>query len=1027
MANAVACAIAVPWLLKMLPMRETKAHQGGINLVSPLNSTAMVRQSSSCTALNVVSLSRVAMIDQRPKEEHARSLDSKWVQGHYPHQECVAESASGRSPGPVTVLMVSDHSYAWRIPGWASEVRSLLAACAIGSVSISNSSHIRAAASTAGCKYFELPPQVAANARKHASESNYDWAPNSARALAVRWRFAYARALLTQGQSVLMHDADVHFKPGGLAAFFRFSASSDLSAYDFLVQDNGARREAYDDLNWGFVWMNANSTRAAHLLGCVLDTWTHEAFQSPQGSPYYRYHARSQPRINHVLEAAITAARSRATAPRVCKLSPVFQAQLTHHMTGYPSLQHKLACAKAFGIDTGDSLHRTWHGRLGYRVPHAASVAEQATALAAAVSLGERQGYVVAVPSAVAPSGEATPFCQLFDATQLPVSRLAASIPEQMLQQHCDPAQEFSGMLQLHGEAGATSTGTFFKCLHFTSLLRLRNESSVQRHLLRMRTCNPTSAAVARTHACHTPEWSPCKPNQATACHPHENQARLADRLLTMVLSLVLVPCAIYVVAAGMPTIVSSAIITMAATATGQRSRDAAACPVASRTRRGRLVLVGLLAAGTAFAVLSWLRQTSHTSSEVHLEDEVPLTAKPTNDVGLLYVVFSGTKASDRARGFVAEATASCVLSKRVQPLLPIALATNLQRDLSADAKRCFDVLQPIAVDCKDNATPWAPRLRALQHSPFRLTLALDAHSVACVPQLLTMLQLELTRNAFDFAVGSESMLGKPLQADYKANSTSLWPTTFPDSAASVLPHNWALLLRRGPGTDALIALWRRELRRMDWPDDQAALYNVLRRTYHRRCATTNSTPFAADSPRCVRVRSCRRQMLMLKSCHWREQPLRISRLREGFAAMKSVDKQRFGFFPRYTRTLESRELAVAVHQMRPYPWNAALEPHSDFCAALNSEPTLPRLVLQTHERSPHRVFTNRQACYLQAASLRSQLALHRAVRRVCDLLPARFVAAGSSMWNHSGHLVEPIGQFWSGMRLRRTYGPDFP
>ena len=111
----------------------------------------------------------------------------------------------------------------------------------------------------------------------------------------VRKRFIYARRLLDGGQSVLMHDADAFFRPGGLRDLLGYLGV--LGATDFAVSDNGARDEVFDDLNWGLVWMAANQ-RTISMLECLLGMWDHYAFTAKSGA-FFR---RSQPRINHLIE-----------------------------------------------------------------------------------------------------------------------------------------------------------------------------------------------------------------------------------------------------------------------------------------------------------------------------------------------------------------------------------------------------------------------------------------------------------------------------------------------------------------------------------------------------------------------------------------------------------------------------------------------------------------------------------------------------------------------------------------------------
>ena len=69
----------------------------------------------------------------------------------------------------------------------------------------------------------------------------------------VRRRFEFARRLLAEAShSVLMHDADVFFKAGGLQRFLSFLSRLGGSV-DLAVSDNHRRDEAFDDLNWPFI------------------------------------------------------------------------------------------------------------------------------------------------------------------------------------------------------------------------------------------------------------------------------------------------------------------------------------------------------------------------------------------------------------------------------------------------------------------------------------------------------------------------------------------------------------------------------------------------------------------------------------------------------------------------------------------------------------------------------------------------------------------------------------------------------
>ena len=399
--------------------------------------------------------------------------------------------------------------------------------------------------------------------------------------------------------------------------------------------------------------------------------------------------------------------------------------------------------------------------------------------------------------------------------------------------------------------------------------------------------------------------------------------------------------------------------------------------------------------------------------TEVH---EVPPVAAPSHPVGLLYVVWQNSAApASKVHSYVSEAHSSCAATRHAAPELPVALATNV----AAAHTSCFSVVQNLTLDSADLRRPWAPRLRALQASPFQLTLMLDSQAVVCARNLLPLLRRELSLDTFDVGIGIEAFLGLPRTAPPKG----MWPTAFPTSVTQLVPHNWALLLRRGRGADALIALWLRELDAQS--HDQLSLRNVLGRTEGRRCAASAEP----ERPRCVRVRSCGGdgeerpwvlRLLGLPSCRWREQPVRVARLRESFAAMLSLSKRQYGFFPRYTRALAAGEVALAVHSPHPFHWTGNVVPsngtvvrHRDVCAALNAEVNSSRLVLQMRTGAAHHVPTSRRDCYA-AADLGAVWNGSRAMRRVCDLLPAGQPAAPSQQ-----RLVEPIEQFWRRMRAR--------
>lgn len=168
---------------------------------------------------------------------------------------------------------------------------------------------------------------------------------------AVRVRFDFARQALRRGlaASILMHDADVFFRRGGLLAMARLVRS--LPHVDFALSDNGPRRsEAFEDLNWGLAWISGSATSLS-LLDCALAEWNHPAFDRPSDRPASFaafYFSRSQPRLNHILESAIAA--NGRIAPRVCTFVRRDQDKALRHMTGMAGAHAKLICARAENV-----------------------------------------------------------------------------------------------------------------------------------------------------------------------------------------------------------------------------------------------------------------------------------------------------------------------------------------------------------------------------------------------------------------------------------------------------------------------------------------------------------------------------------------------------------------------------------------------------------------------------------------------------------------------------------------------------
>ena len=240
--------------------------------------------------------------------------------------------------------------HAWRVAGWAAMARAAGSRCVLGNIESVKAAAdaLCIAAVREGCSCLRAPaPSERLRVRAEAAlkptktattdRENGDaarrgagpWSTFRPRAFAARARFAFARQVLKSSGAeagLLMHDADLVFRPGGLTTLNDFT--NDLPpVIDFAASDNGSpRRESYDDLSWGIVWMRGGSKRALNVLDCLLGEWDHPSFQLTRSrgarSLEYNpggYFTRSQPRVNHLIESSIEGATG-DLAPRVCLL-----------------------------------------------------------------------------------------------------------------------------------------------------------------------------------------------------------------------------------------------------------------------------------------------------------------------------------------------------------------------------------------------------------------------------------------------------------------------------------------------------------------------------------------------------------------------------------------------------------------------------------------------------------------------------------------------------------------------------------
>ena len=243
------------------------------------------------------------------------------------------------------------------------------------------------------------------------SRHGSSFARTGARGKSVRYRFEYAQTLLARNYSVLMLDADVFLREAGMSRLLSFIRAG-VGGHDFALMSNGRRPEAYDDLNWGVAWMSPSET-SKHLLSCLLGTWDHYAFSDPRAGSYG---LRSQPRVNHLIESSMMRGGGPSRAPLVCTLPDKLVAGTLKHMTGYPTVEHKLTCARTMGLHqvTGSSWSRNPHRQLWYRVPNHASPSRQRNAVLTAARLAHDLNRTLVLPGAVF-RGKPARFCELFD------------------------------------------------------------------------------------------------------------------------------------------------------------------------------------------------------------------------------------------------------------------------------------------------------------------------------------------------------------------------------------------------------------------------------------------------------------------------------------------------------------------------------------------------------------------------------------------------------------------------------------
>ena len=383
---------------------------------------------ASCNAIGVTTLDRVPIYDGQHMQQYTSTYANtliKWSSGHFPwwipSLRCraaappVLASTATRTAG-LALLMTVDMRYVDLVRPWAAEARAARVGCVLGAIGTgSTTSLLCSAAKRAGCVCL------------------YDTAPRrpiERHSFAVRVRFRFAQQAVRRGfaQSILMHDADVFFRPGGLVKMAQTVLALPPSI-DFALSDNGPRRkESFDDLNWGVAWISG-SNRSLTTLDCVLAEWQNTAFDRPskQTPNPALYFERSQPRVNHILEAAIVA--DRGAMPRVCTFERRGQDSMLRHMTGLSGAHAKLLCARAENVSRSPFAlgQRKSKCVLAYLPPLNATARAQLDALDTALRLRASRGCTLALPSAVH-RFKRVGFCQLFDPSSVPLEGVDAPV-----------------------------------------------------------------------------------------------------------------------------------------------------------------------------------------------------------------------------------------------------------------------------------------------------------------------------------------------------------------------------------------------------------------------------------------------------------------------------------------------------------------------------------------------------------------------------------------------------------------------
>ena len=428
-------------------------------------------------------------------------------------------------------------------------------------------------------------------------------------------------------------------------------------------------------------------------------------------------------------------------------------------------------------------------------------------------------------------------------------------------------------------------------------------------------------------------------------------------------------------------------------------------------------------------------------SSENAAENAAESAAEPLQPVGLLWVTFVnrlGGAASAKGANYIQQTLASATSAAHHNPTLPLALATNLRINRAQLARRFHhiiplgpfglgsrsdwarrlsavpprqDTVNQVNVTSRRSArthrmsrpqktkgphrtkgpqNPWLVRLHALEKSPFELTLEIDASATFCSAELHHLLVHEHRLSRLDFAVNFESTPLVPKSA---------FGSRRPNRVEEILPHNFAMLLRKGPGLDRLLCVMKRRMSRFGG-DDQQGLRSALTELAKSDSQPCGSTKTASCGGRGGGGRG---------ECTKVQTKVRVWRLKENVLGFKSADKTKTGgawVWPRFSRPIAGA--VQVVHSIAEVYSGSAANRSSTVCESLNEQQASIRMALQATKRERYVTVRSRDECLAHLVSAHTRAREKHVARKPCSQLPANESAGGAL-----SELVEPRDVFW--------------